>query len=179
MGLDAQQLKVTALRAAKQYAAMRKTIKGDCEGRVVVSRRNKIAGEKGRAIHGKAIANMMADKGHDAFDYPASIDKAALHIVDSSISDAIKTAFNTARADIHAVKKALLEGAKYQMAWVKKYILSGGLGTVAKSTERQKRSLARKGRAAPSYVKTYGVRTFRFVRGIRESFKQIYSGVKK
>lgn len=173
MTVDAKMLRRTTSEAIRRLRVVRATVGRAGAGEVLVSRRTKIPGEKGRALHGKAIANMLADRGHDPFAYPQTVLDRSAATVAQGTAQAIQAAWVTGRPQHEALKTLFLGVATTQARWARTHLLSGGLGAVTEKTAIAKRRAAARGRAAAAYINTFGVRSKRFVQGIRSRYRRM------
>lgn len=167
ISLDTAMLTRTTQDAIKRLRAVRQTVERAGAGEVIVSRRAKLAGEKGRQLHGRAIANMLMDSGHDPFAYDRTELEAAARTVSQGTARAIQMAWAIGRHQQAEIKALFLGVAQELSMWAKRHILAGGLGDVKASTARQKERLARKGLALPGHIHHRGVRSGRFADGFR------------
>lgn len=155
--------------------AVSKTLTNTGRGQVLTSARKKLAHESGRALHGRGIANILADRGHDVFLYDLPVADMVEEFVADEVSDAMDDAFDTARPQVHRIRTVLRAAAAELADSAKANISRGGLGD--KRVLRSKRSAwtnywtwqAKRGRADLRFGNPppYGYRTGRFYNGIR------------
>lgn len=169
--LDAAMLRTTTQDAARRLRAVRQTVEKAGGGEVLVSKRTKIPGERGRAMHGRAIANMLADRGHDVFGYPRRVEDAAAERVAQGTALIIQRAWATGQQQQRTIRDLFTGAAGELASWARANLLAGGLGTVARSTSIAKQRLVGRGRALAAYVHTYGVRSRRFADGVRHRWR--------
>lgn len=165
--LDTAQLHRSVRECARRIKAVRQSVEKPVAGEVLVSRRTKLAGERGRAAHGKLIANAFASIGRDPFAYPPSVADRARRGMSDAMRRAIDQAMATGRAQTSYLKARLGAVAMGLALWARQHLLSGGLGQVAVSTAKAKARLAAIGVIPGRNIRTYGVRSGRFADGIR------------
>jgi hypothetical protein len=149
-----------------KFAAIRSTLKNLGYGCVIVTRRDKESWEKKRPLHGRAIANILADKGHNPFASPQSVRDIAHRFVVNNLTTAVTIAFKRRKNQKEIVKDIFRRAAEKIAEWAKRNIESGGLGENSKGVKRYKEfSLGRRGRITTKYgsCPPYGVRTGRFL----------------
>ncbi len=169
--LDTATLRRTTNETIKRLRAMRTTVERAGAGEVLVSRRRKIAGEKGRAIHGRAIANMLADRGKDPFDYDRAVLESTARTVATGTAHAIQQAWKTGLAQQGDIRELFTAAAQDLADWAHSHLVAGGLGGVAASTRRRKLKLARQGLIEHGAVDILGIRSGQFVAGFRARFR--------
>lgn len=162
----------------RRYRAMRRTLDSSGGGEVLVSQRKKLPWEKRKPLHGKAVANMLAASGRDAFAYSASAAADASRIVAEAIRRSLETSWTRGQAGTSVVKEGLLKAAEGLAAWAAADVKAGGLGTNTEGTEKLKRRLVEQGKATAAYgaVPPLGIRTGRFVEGIRARWRRGRAG---
>jgi len=160
--LDAGMLNRTTQDAVRRLRAVRSTVEKAGGGEVLVSKRTKLPGEKGRALHGRGIANLLADRGRDVFAYPARETDAVSADVAQGTAAAIQRAWATGAHQQPVLRALFTKGAEDLAAWAKRNLLAGGLGGVAEKTKIAKQRLVRRGRALAAFVNVFGVRSGRF-----------------
>lgn len=158
--------------------ASRATVTGTGKGQVLTSRRKKIAGEKRQPLHGRGVANILADRGHDVFRYSNAVADRVESLIASESTDAIVDAYRTGQPQTERIRSALRLAAMELAEDARHYISSGDLGQ--KKVRRTKRSawknywarLARLGRASLRFGNPppLGYLTGRFLEGIRGFF---------
>lgn len=165
------------LRVSRSLKAVKLTITKPGQGVVMVSKRNKEPWEKRKAPHGRAIANFMKKHGKDPFDLnPNDVAKAS-KIVEIEIERSIDVAVRTGRAQKQLVKDALIKAVTF-LAQIAKESLIRGRFIQSKKLEKIKLSSMKRGRCSTSYGSPppYGIRTGRFLNGIRGSWKSLIGG---
>jgi len=183
--VDLNVFKRTCRKAARSHARIaflyREIAKH--EGRVLVSKRNRMTGDpKGRVLHGKGIANIMREKhGRDPFAIPSQvIDRAGKAFDRAAV--ALTTAAGHRRISRDEVKAAYLAAAEILTDWVVHNIESGGLGGQSAKLRRSKEIGLSSGRTTSQHTSTggvppWGIRSARFVRGIRAGVGRTISSV--
>lgn len=145
--------------------AVNDTITGTGRGQVLTSARKKLPGEKGRALHGRGIANLLQDMGHDAFVYNGDVADLVEDFIATEVEEAIDDAWRTGHPATDRVRNVLRAAAEELATSARQNIEAGLLGPQAAATETAKEILVRKGRT--SRVGGLGWRTGRFAQGIR------------
>ncbi len=179
--VDHKQLDRSIRRNNKRLTAIRRTMQETGEGEVLVSRRIKVPGDTQRAVHGRAIANIMRTRGKDPFEYPGHVRDTAERLVKRGVTTAREKAYRQGRSRRRDVRNTLEGAAQFLADWARINIQRGGLGQKPrrrKWTDRQVRaywrSEARRRRATTRYGNPppYGVRTGQFVKGIRARWRR-------
>ena len=176
-------------------AAVRETLRNAGMGQVVVSKRTPRTRHDppGRVLHGRAIANIMADRGKDPFAFPKSIEEKAQSIAVRHATRALDAAYETARPQHRRMQNGLRFAAATLATWARLNIRKGGLGqkeirlTLEKDRQGNVRSMASRRGATIAYWRRnvrigkwtdrygfpppYGVASGRFLRGIRAIWK--------
>lgn len=172
---DLRLFRSTCRRAAQAHARIaflnREIAKH--EGRVIVSKRNRMKGDpKGRVIHGKGIANIMREKHHrDPFAIPKKVTDEAGKAFRERVDD-LTTAAGRRRISRDEVKAAYLDAAKILSDWVIQNLESGGLGGQDEKLRRTKEIGLQSGATSSQYagaggVPPWGIRSGRFLKGIK------------
>lgn len=156
------------------YIALAATVERAGRGDVLVSKRIKQKWEKRKAVHGRAIANMLADRGRDPFDYDLPVVKEVTDFLESEIQDAKGKAFRTGRPRRSQVRGALRAGAEFLARAAYRKIVRGRLGKNPSGYRERKKRRVKSGRYTRAFGNPppYGVATGRFVRGIRATWSQ-------
>ena len=176
-------------------AAVRETLRNAGMGQVVVSKRTprRPTDPKGRVLHGRAIANIFADRGKDPFAFPQSVEEKAQSIAVRHATRALEVAYDTARPQRRRMQQGLRFAANTLATWARLNIRKGGLGqkkirqSSARNRSGAERSLTQRRSATIGlwrrYVRTgkwtdrygfpppYGIASGRFLRGIRAIWK--------
>ena len=172
--LDTRMLRRTARDAANRHKSVRITFKGAGTGEVLVSKRRKLPWEKRRAIHGKAIANMLAAKGHDPFSYPDDVVEESQETISTTYQRAIRRAFRLKRHQLPMIREALRQEAERLAEIARDRVISGKVGRNPPEYRKRKARLVERGRATGEYgtPPPYGVLTGRFVAGFRARWRR-------
>lgn len=176
-------------------AAVRETLTNTGEGQVLVSKRTprRPGDPKGRVLHGRAIANIMRDRGHDPFAFPQVVEDKAQTLVARHTQRAVDRAYVTALPQTRRIKGAVRLAAFELARWSRRNIISGGLGrkqlressAVDRSGGRRSLNSRRsatvwrwrrnvssgKWTAKYGFPPPYGVASGRFLGGIRHVWK--------
>lgn len=162
-------------------AAMQATLSQTGEGEVLTSRRRKLPGEKGRAMHGRGVANILRTLGHDPFGYPQSVEQQVGDFVARETDTALEQAWRMGVHRREVIKRALERGADDLATWAADNIKRGGLGQKKIKARGNTRAMiiGRMRRLVSNGVWTdkygfpppYGVRSGQFVDGIRSTWK--------
>lgn len=141
-------------------------------GTVLTSRRRRLSGmPEGRALHGRGIANMLADRGHDPFAFDNAVEQEASEIVAEEVADALDDAYRTNRPQTSRVRAVLRAAADVLAEWARDNLAAGRLGENASGYRKQKLAYARSGAkgftGSYGYPPPYGIATGQFVEGIR------------
>lgn len=126
-----------------------------------------------RITTGWGVANFLASKGHDPFDYPEADVQFVSAAIEEEVAEAIEDAYRTGRPQTDRIRRVLKAAAHHLRDAAKEQISSGELGTNSpKYAERKKRMAkytdivtSRYGEEPP-----YGVKTGQFIDGLRFTF---------
>ena len=174
MKLDIDLLRSDVRKEKKRFDALAQTVSESGEGEVVVSKRQKMANEKGRPAHGRLISNALAAKGIDPFDYPPDVQARIEEKIAQAVQKALDQAASTSRPQDEAVRKALEDAAKELAEWVVQNIGRGGLGSSTGRYAEYKSRLVKAGIATSEYgdPPPRGVLSGRYIKGIRYRWRK-------
>jgi hypothetical protein len=172
MRIDSAKLKADLAKVTGAMDAIVETERTAGEGWVMTSMRRKLRSEQRRAVHGRVIAAMMRREGHDPFAYSSAVTGDVQESISVETSDALDDAYRTGRPQSSRMRHLFTGAAQHLAEWVRDNITSGRLrpGRTAPVWIRR----INKQRAARGLVTLewgnpppYGVRSGRFVKGIR------------
>ena len=146
--------------------AIRDTVAATGTGEVVVSARKKLPGEKAKAIHGMMVANLLRKIGHDPFDYPADVAAEVEEFISTEIEELVQIAYRTGRPQRSAAQRVFMAAATELAKAATNRVETGGLGETVGDYGRYK-ARRRKAGTLPPESKYVGIKTGRFVAGIR------------
>lgn len=155
-------------RAVDGMWARRETVLNAGRGEVLTAKRNKIKGERRKAIHGGQIANTLAKNGHDPFGYPAAVMDEVQGDLSELVADALSEAGQTRRPTTDQVRDALRGVALELAEWARQNLRGGGLGQNTGKYLRRKTKLTYAGVYTTEYgtPAPRGIATGRFLAGI-------------
>lgn len=179
--IDMPRLNRSIAQTNDGFRAIRKTLTDTGQGQVLTSRRRRIATDKDRPVPGRAIANFLRAQGHDPFAYDARAVDDAQDDVARAVHRARDRAFRTGRSQRKVISGGLLAAAERLSADA-----VDGLTNARHGYKRPPwpgvggqrllnywSGLARRGGVTLRYGNPppYGVRSGRFVEGIRAAWK--------
>ena len=125
-----------------------------------------------RIMTGWGIANFLASKGHDPFDYPPGDVEFVGSAIEEEVAEALEDAYRTGRSQKMRIKRVLDAGARHLRDAAKEQIEEGRLGKNKHNYRLRKMRRVKDGIYTDEYGNPppYGVATGQFVKGIRNTF---------
>lgn len=175
--IDVSQFRRSIRDNNKRFRAVSRTLDKSGEGEVIVSRRKKGPREKatgGRALHGRAIANMLAQQGRDVFAYDSKDENEAIDYMRNGIEELVERASKTSRPQHHRLKKVVLHAAEILVDAAQGYIKHRKLKRNADSTIKVKRWMVKQGLIPSTFgdPPPAGYASGQFYDGIRARWRQ-------
>ena len=174
MGLEFQvdftQWRRGARELGRNVWAVRQTLTRAGRGEIYTKMRRKIRGETRRAIHGRGIANILADRGHPV-DQPSERGESLVwDLIERRAMRSLVKAGRTGREQSGEINRLLLRAAEFLRDDIVEYVAGGHAGRNATKYGKKKAAQLERGawwvtdEFGPQPI--YGIRSGRYLRGL-------------